>query len=346
MMQAKPSPMRLHQTCPPTPMRRAQPMKGVDDCMTILKLDSPSSATVSSSLDCISDIRAADFTWLERIGEGSYSEVYKCIKRQQGLQEDNSKDDNVFAIKRSKRPFIGVNDRQNVLKRIGFLTALQGDAQSKSILSWHPNLLRHFEIWQESGGHVFILTEYCSGGDLTDYFHCTSQCRSEDDVWRLLEDISSALGYMHLRQLLHMDVSLGNILVDESGTFKLCDFGSVIRIGEFTDGDEGDGAFASPESLTGIVGQSSDIYSLGMVAYASITAQTVHRVLVDSSPLSHDEPLDYSHSLFEVSDECKLMIDQMTSSDRHRRPTLQHIIQTANTLRLHKPQRRRCQRTK
>ena len=374
-----PTPMRRAQS--------AISAKEVNNCLTIFKLDSPSktlsssneareenvrtlteqptdisrasvtsdrslqnfpvSAIESPSLRSMFSTRAADLIWLEKIGEGSYSEVYKCIKRQQRPEEDNQMGDSVFAIKRSKRPFIGVSDRQNVVKRIGFLTTLQADIesnrsgsnenQSTAISCWHSNLVRHFEVWQESGGHLFILTEYCAGGDLTDYFHRNSQYRSEDDVWRLIEEISSALHYMHLRQLLHMDVSLGNILVDESGTFKLSDLGSVVRLGEFVDGDEGDGAFVSPEVLTGIVGQQSDVYSLSMVAYASITAQTVHRRSVNDSPFTRDEPLDYSHSLFEVSDKCKLFIDQMTLSDRHQRPILQYIIMTANRLRFHQP---------
>ena len=382
----KQSPMRsqrLFPACPPTPSRRtpraAAINSAVDDALTILKLeqtmaaqyttkeqetqpqtDAPSSVSptgtsilsVLTSPETSKNVRADDFEWLEKIGEGSYSEVYKCIRRRTAKDDTDNDDEPVFAIKRSKRPFIGLRDRQNVLKRITLLTHLQSQPQQynrhrllavqdttphspsalpQRELCWHPNLLRHYDIWQESGGHVFVQTELCAGGDLTNFFHADSDKRCEFDVWRLLCEMSNALEYMHARQLLHMDVSLANILVDVTGTFKLADLGSVIRIGQFIDGDEGDGAFLAPEVLSGVVGEACDVYSLGMVAYACITAQTVRRTSAEeSAEPAADEQLDFAHSFFTVSAACKLLIDQMTSLQPQQRPTLKQIYAIAN----------------
>jgi serine/threonine protein kinase len=39
-------------------------------------------------------------------------------------------------------------------------------------------------------------------------------------------DVASALEYMHSRGIAHRDIKLENVLLSESGQYKLCDFGS------------------------------------------------------------------------------------------------------------------------
>jgi serine/threonine protein kinase len=39
-------------------------------------------------------------------------------------------------------------------------------------------------------------------------------------------DVASALAYMHSKGIAHRDIKLENVLLSESGTYKLCDFGS------------------------------------------------------------------------------------------------------------------------
>ncbi|KAH0793837.1 CAMK family protein kinase [Histomonas meleagridis] len=58
-----------------------------------------------------------------------------------------------------------------------------------------------------------------------------------------------ALQILHSHELMHLDVSPGNILMTNDGHFKLADFGTLTKINHFTEGDEGAGPYVSPEAL-------------------------------------------------------------------------------------------------
>jgi serine/threonine protein kinase len=48
----------------------------------------------------------------------------------------------------------------------------------------------------------------------------------EKQVLKIAYSISSALEYMHKKQIAHRDIKLENVLVNAKGEYKLCDFGS------------------------------------------------------------------------------------------------------------------------
>lgn len=50
----------------------------------------------------------------------------------------------------------------------------------------------------------------------------------ENFYWGVLLDILLALKALHGRNLIHMDIKLDNILIDENNVCKLCDFGLVV----------------------------------------------------------------------------------------------------------------------
>ena len=66
--------------------------------------------------------------------------------------------------------------------------------------------------------------EYCTGGNLLELLAqdtiLPEYCISSFGV-----DIANALGYIHSRGVLYCDLKPSNILFDDAGTLKLCDFG-------------------------------------------------------------------------------------------------------------------------
>lgn len=92
----------------------------------------------------------------------------------------------------------------------------------------HPNIARYFEHF-ESKRYIFIILEYCRGGDL--YAQIQKQvCIGEDKARLWTAQLLSALEYCHGNLLVHRDIKPENILLSKEGKIKLVDFGFAKRM--------------------------------------------------------------------------------------------------------------------
>ncbi|XP_038408759.1 maternal embryonic leucine zipper kinase isoform X3 [Canis lupus familiaris] len=89
--------------------------------------------------------------------------------------------------------------------------------------------LRHQHICQlyhvlETANKIFMVLEYCPGGELFDYI--ISQDRlSEEETRVVFRQILSAVAYVHSQGYAHRDLKPENLLFDEYHKLKLIDFG-------------------------------------------------------------------------------------------------------------------------
>jgi serine/threonine protein kinase len=136
-----------------------------------------------------------------------------------------------------------------------------------------PFLVRTIDFY-ESPTKVLVLMELCPDGDIAH-----SQF-PENIAWQLINNIGNALLVLHDSGWMHLDVSPGNILRGD-GLFKLADFGTLTRIGQFEQGNEGAGPYVSREALEyphghPVDGQ-TDIFSLGIVLLEVLTGRFAPR---------------------------------------------------------------------
>lgn len=78
---------------------------------------------------------------------------------------------------------------------------------------------------------VFMLMEYCLRNGLIDFMNSRLQHRlTEPEILRIMYEITIGVTMCHNLQppLIHRDIKIENVLIDEHGTFKLCDFGSAV----------------------------------------------------------------------------------------------------------------------
>ena len=113
---------------------------------------------------------------------------------------------------------------------------------------------------------------YLRGGTLEDKL--TGRLLTLEEASVLLEQLSSALTYMHAFGLLHRDIKPANILFDCNHKLFLADFGTVSWLGEKPGYDGhmmGTPQYVAPEILAGYVDERSDIYSVGILLYRMLT---------------------------------------------------------------------------
>ncbi len=98
------------------------------------------------------------------------------------------------------------------------------------------------------------------------------------DVFRITDDILSALMLAHARGIVHRDIKPSNILVTPRGAPKLTDFGIATAAGDVRLTKSGVAigslAYMSPEQvMSQPLDERSDIYSLGITVYEALTGR-------------------------------------------------------------------------
>jgi 5'-AMP-activated protein kinase catalytic alpha subunit len=87
----------------------------------------------------------------------------------------------------------------------------------------HRNIIRLYEVL-ETKDDIFLVMEYASGGDLLSFMK-RRRSLPEKEAKEIFRQVVNSVGHCHCRSVLHRDVKLDNILLDEAGKIKLCDFG-------------------------------------------------------------------------------------------------------------------------
>ncbi|KAM9082171.1 maternal embryonic leucine zipper kinase isoform 2-T2 [Megaptera novaeangliae] len=137
--------------------------------------------------------------------------------------------------------------------------------------------LRHQHICQlyhviETANKIFMVLEYCPGGELFDYI--ISQDRlSEEETRVVFRQIVSAVAYVHSQGFAHRDLKPENLLFDEDHKLKLIDFGLCAKPKGNKDYHLqtccGSLAYAAPELIQGksYLGSEADVWSMGILLY-------------------------------------------------------------------------------
>jgi predicted Ser/Thr protein kinase len=154
----------------------------------------------------------------------------------------------------------------------------------------HPNIVPIFRTGEQDGS-LFIAMRHVRGPDLQQLINSYGAMDVEQ-TRSIIEQIASALDYIHSRGMVHRDVKTANVLVgvsgEDAGRAYLADFGiaraasadrNLTRMGAFL----GTREYASPEQLRGEeLDWRTDVYALGCVLYECLTG---------SPPYSdHDSP--------------------------------------------------------
>uniref|UniRef100_A0A8C4ZP10 non-specific serine/threonine protein kinase n=1 Tax=Gadus morhua TaxID=8049 RepID=A0A8C4ZP10_GADMO len=193
------------------------------------------------------------FEVMETLGKGTYGKVKKAMERTT---------QNTVAIKSIRKERITEDlDRVHIQREIEITASLR-----------HPNIIRFFEVF-ESRDKIVIVMEYASRGELYDYVH-EHRRLSEAQARDIFRQITSAVHYCHKNGVVHRDLKLENILLDQDLNVKLADFGLSNRYQKNSHLQTfcGSPLYASPEIVKGLpyLGPEVDCWALGVLLYALV----------------------------------------------------------------------------
>ncbi|XP_075051261.1 serine/threonine-protein kinase ULK2 [Mixophyes fleayi] len=95
----------------------------------------------------------------------------------------------------------------------------------------HENIVALYDV-QEMPNSVFLVMEYCNGGDLADYLQAKGTL-SEDTIRVFLQQIAAAMRILHSKGIIHRDLKPQNILLSYATRKKMTFSGIRIKIADF-----------------------------------------------------------------------------------------------------------------
>ena len=195
------------------------------------------------------------------LGRGGMGVVYRGIDRHLGRE---------VAIKTLTEGFKGDSD----------MLARFYDEGRKTGSFKHPNIVTVFELGDDSG-IPYIVMELVDGDPLDNLIGSDEQLPLVDRL-KIVEEVCSALGYAHQRNVVHRDVKPANIFVQPDGRVKLLDFG-IARLEEKRSQDLsltcpghiiGTVPYMAPERLRDKpLDRRSDIFAAGVVLYQLVAGE-------------------------------------------------------------------------
>jgi len=87
----------------------------------------------------------------------------------------------------------------------------------------HPNIARLYDAGVDPLGRPYLALEYVDGTPIDHY--CTAHSLSLRERLALVLQVAAAVAHAHTRLVVHRDLKPSNILVTESGSVRLLDFG-------------------------------------------------------------------------------------------------------------------------
>ncbi|XP_039753620.1 serine/threonine-protein kinase unc-51 isoform X1 [Pararge aegeria] len=259
-----------------------------------------------------------EFTKQDIIGHGAFAMVYKGRKRKNPSQSVAVKVVTKKGIQKASEILV------KEIKILRELTALH-----------HTNLVAMHDC-MDSPAYVYVVMEYCNGGDLADYLQA-NRLLSEGTIRTFLRQLAEAMRAIHAKGIVHRDLKPQNILLTHNVmpprtphpteiTLKIADFGFArfLEEGNMAVTLCGSPMYMAPEVIMSLkYDAKADLWSLGTIVYQCLTgkapfqATTPHELKAfyeNSVDLQPKMPAGTSPEL------CNLLIGLLRRNARERMP--------------------------
>lgn len=243
------------------------------------------------------------------LGTGSSSKVVL------GVNTINNEQVAIKIIKRKKNHIFDKSDYR-IFREVLITTLIN-----------HPYIVR-LKDFMFNDQNYFLIFEYVAGKQLYDVI-VNDGYLNESIARRYFRQILSAIDFIHRNSIVHRDLKIENILLDEFDNIKIIDFG----LSNFYDNKStlntfcGSLYFAAPELLLGqrYSGPEIDVWSLGVILFVLLNG-TVPFDDKDVEKLQEKIQLGKFSFSMNFSSSAKELILKMLHVDPKHRHTLEEIL--------------------
>ena len=253
------------------------------------------------------------FEIISKLGEGSYSTVYK-VKRKM--------DNKIYALKKVHIKKLSDKEKENSINEVRILASVKS-----------PYVICYKEAFMdETGRFLCIVMEFGDKGDLYQkicQFKKKNYCFDELDIWRIFIQMVKGLKSLHDLKILHRDLKSANVFLFSDGTAKIGDL-NVSKVAKKGMGytQTGTPYYASPEVWNDEpYDNKSDIWSLACVTYEMLTLHPPFRA--ESMDGLYEKVIKGKYNKIDnkYSEDISQMIKLMLKVNPKERPSCAEILQ-------------------
>ena len=271
-----------------------------------------------------------DYVIIKTLCEGEMGTVYLCMKFQ---------DKKTYVVKMTNF-FARKFDYYNMKNFLNCLKEHETEPGAEFIQKYIDFWIEDIQTTNSktSNRNMYIVTEYCLGGDLKEYINKIQlQNCNQSIYWDIIFQMIYSVAFLHKLGYVHFDIKPSNYLIKESGQLLLSDFCLTIKendIKNYNSEDfEGDSMFISPELFykdKETITKKTDIYSLGLSILQILsnidlpnngpTWQIIRTKGIPEDFLAKIPLFDGQNEIF------KKLIISMTNNKANERPDLDTIL--------------------
>ena len=203
-------------------------------------------------------------------------------------------------------------------------------------IAQHPNIIKLYDVF-ENENYIYIIMEYCSGGDLLSYFEHFEYELPEAKVCEIIHKLSMAIYYLHSYGIVHRDLKPENILMTDltsNADIRLLDFG----LSKFVGNDEkctepyGTLSFVAPEVLQGKpYDKSVDLWSIGIITFLLLCGYMPFDDKHSEREIARQtiqDPVPYENKIWsKLSPEAKTFVDGLLQKKPEKRYSIKEVLE-------------------
>jgi Ca2+-binding EF-hand superfamily protein len=200
----------------------------------------------------------------------------------------------------------------------------------------HPNIIRLYDVF-ENLEFIYIIMEFCSGGDLFSYLEKRGFKLSEHKTASIIHKLATAVFYLHSYGIAHRDLKPENILMTDSSDdadIRLLDFGLSKLVGPNETCKEPFGtlSYVAPEILLEKpYTKAVDLWSIGVISYLMLSGFLPFDDESSEREIARQtirEPVRFPSQLWKyISSDAKKFVDNLLSKDPSKRMQIKEVLE-------------------
>ena len=250
------------------------------------------------------------------LGKGKFGLVKLGIHRGSGRK---------VAIKIINKKLVTPIDVQQVKTEIDILK-----------IAKHPNIIKLYDVF-ENENYIYIIMEYCAGGDLFSYIEKRGFRLPETRAAEIIHKLSTAVYFLHEYGVVHRDLKPENILMTDNSSnadIRLVDFGlgKIIGPGEMCTDPFGTFSYVAPEVLKEKpYSFKVDLFAIGIIAYLLVAGFLPFDHETSEKEIARQtvyEPTPFPISIWKnISNEARMFVDNLLQKNPEKRMDIKEVLQ-------------------